>query len=62
MSSSRGSSRLGDRIHVSYVSCLSRHVLFHRATWEARSHGANEMTETQFKPVSPVRPSPAVTV
>ena len=49
MSSSRGSSQLGDRIHVSYISCLSRHILFHRATWEACSRAANEMTETQFK-------------
>ena len=30
VSSSRGSSSLGDRIHISYVSCIGRQVLYHQ--------------------------------
>ena len=32
---SRGSSRSMDPTHVSRVSCMSRHVLYHWTTWEA---------------------------
>ena len=35
LTSSRGSSRPRDQIHLSYVSCVSRWVLYHWATWEA---------------------------
>ena len=32
-----GSSQPRDRTRVSYVSCIGRRVLYHRATWEASS-------------------------
>ena len=35
ISSSRGSSQPRDRTHISCVPCISRWVLYHRATWEA---------------------------
>ena len=35
ISSSRGSSCLGDQTHISCVSCISRCILYHWATWEA---------------------------
>ena len=33
ISSSRGSSRLGDWTHVSYISCISKWILCHWTTW-----------------------------
>ena len=35
MPSSRGSSQPRDRIHISWVSCIGKWVLYHWATWEA---------------------------
>ena len=35
ISYSRGSSGLRDRTQVSWVSCIDRQILYHRATWEA---------------------------
>ena len=32
---SRGSSQLGDRTHISCVSCIGRWILYHCATWKA---------------------------
>ena len=37
MPSSRGSSPPRDWIHIAYISCISRWVLYHWATWEAPS-------------------------
>ena len=39
-SSSRGSSRPMDPIHVSCISCMSRQILYHWATWETCLVGA----------------------
>ena len=34
--SSRGSSRPGDRTHISHVSCVGGWILYHSAMWEAQ--------------------------
>ena len=36
--SSRGSSQVRDQTCISYVSCISRQILYHWATWEAKSN------------------------
>ena len=38
MPSSRGSTGPRDRAHISCVSCVSKWILYHWATWEAPSH------------------------
>ena len=38
ISFSRGSSQPRDKIHISYVSCTGRRVLYHSATWETQCH------------------------
>ena len=35
ISSSWGSSRLGDKTYISCISCIGRQILYHLATWEA---------------------------
>ena len=35
ISFSRGSSQPRDWTHISYISCIGRHILYHWATWEA---------------------------
>ena len=34
VSLSRGSSRVRDQAHISCISCISRQILYHCATWE----------------------------
>ena len=36
ISSSRGSSLARDRTHISCISCISRRILYHRATWASQ--------------------------
>ena len=45
---SRGSSWPRNRTHVSYVSCISRWVLHHWATWEALMKVKNNKSKTSF--------------
>ena len=41
ISSSRGSFQSRDRIHIPCVSCISRRMLYHWSTWEAKWGGGN---------------------
>ena len=52
ISSSRGSSRPRDWNCVSYVSCISRQILYHWATWEARALYQREIYCNVVKPSS----------
>ena len=47
ISSSRGSSQPGDRIHISCVSCIGRRILYHWAAWEATGD-LNYSNKTNF--------------